>query len=90
MPASKSGLRGVARALRENLRPHGVAVTCINPGEIANEIPYARGVDAAVSAHGGTRIPVHDLVALVRCVIGLSPVACVTQIDVPAITDLTA
>jgi len=43
------------------------------------------------TAFGGLpRIPMHDLVALVRCVITLSPVACVTQIDVPAITDVTA
>jgi NAD(P)-dependent dehydrogenase (short-subunit alcohol dehydrogenase family) len=88
--ASKFGLRGLARSLRENLRPHGVAVTCINPGEIANEVPYELGVDGAIAAGNGRRIPVHDLVALVRCVIALSPVACVTQIDVPAITDLTA
>jgi len=33
---------------------------------------------------------VQDLIALVRCVISLSPAACVTQIDVPALTDLTA
>ena len=88
--ASKFGLRGVARSLRENLRPHGVAVTCINPGEIASEMPYERGADAAIGAYDGRRIPVQDLVALVRCVISLSPAACVTQIDVPALTDLTA
>jgi NAD(P)-dependent dehydrogenase (short-subunit alcohol dehydrogenase family) len=88
--ASKFGLRGLARALRENLRPHGIAVTCVNPGEIANDVPWERGPEAAIAAGNGRRIPVQDLVALVRCVISLSPVSCVTQIDVPAITDLTA
>jgi short-subunit dehydrogenase len=77
--ASKFGLRGVARSLRENLRPHLIAVTCINPGELANEIPYERGANAAIDAYDGRRIPVHDLVALVRCVIALSPVSCVSR-----------
>jgi NAD(P)-dependent dehydrogenase (short-subunit alcohol dehydrogenase family) len=88
--ASKSGLRGVARSLRENLREHGIAVTCINPGELANEMPWERGAQAALSAYGGRRIPVQDVVALVRCVLALSPASCVTQIDVPALTDRTA
>lgn len=85
--ASKFGLRGLAHALRENLRKDGIAVTCINPGELAAEIPYERGVQAAIAAYQGTRIPVHDIVALVRCVIGLSKVACVKEIDVPSMTD---
>ena len=88
--ASKYGLRGFAHALRENVRNDGIAVTCINPGEIAAEIPYERGVEDAIAAYGGTRIPVHDLVAIVRCLIGLSSAACVKEIDVPALTDRNA
>ncbi len=88
--ASKFGLRGLGHALRENLRSDGIAVTCINPGEVAAEIPFERGAEAAVSAYHGARIPVQDLVALVRCLISLSRVACVKEIDVPAITDSNA
>lgn len=88
--ASKFGLRGLGHALRENVRCDGIAVTCINPGEIAAEIPYERGAEEAISAYGGTRIPVQDLVEIVRCVMRLSSVACVKEIDVPAITDRNA
>ena len=88
--ASKFGLRGIGHALRENLRGDGIAVTCINPGEIAAEIPYEAGAEEAISAYNGTRIPVQDLVAIVRCLISLSSVACVKEIDIPAITDRNA
>ena len=88
--ASKYGLRGLAHALRENVREEGIAVTCINPGEVAAEIPYERGAEEAIAAYDGTRIPVHDLVAIVRCLIGLSRAACVKEIDVPAMTDRNA
>ncbi len=40
--ASKFGLRGVAHALRENLRPFRIAVTCLNPGSLEGDgIPHA-------------------------------------------------
>jgi short-subunit dehydrogenase len=87
--ASKAGLRGLSRALREHFRPHGISVTCINPGEIAADVPYERGAKEAISAYGGTRIPVQDIVALVRCVLDLSQASCVTEIDIPAVTDRT-
>ncbi|MBI1880133.1 MAG: SDR family oxidoreductase [Chloroflexi bacterium] len=88
--ASKFGLRGLAQALRQNLRKDGIAVTCINPGEIAAEIPYEQGVETAISTYQGTRIPVQDLVTVVKCVINLSRVACIKEINMPAITDLNA
>jgi short-subunit dehydrogenase len=88
--ASKFGLRGLGHALRENLRSNGIAVTCINAGEVAAEIAYERGPDEAIAAYGGTRIPVQDLAAVVRCVMGLSNVSCVKEIDIPAITDRNA
>jgi short-subunit dehydrogenase len=85
--ASKFGLRGVAHALREVLRKDRIAVTCINPGEVAAEIPYERGAEEAISAYGGTRIPVQDLVVIVRCLMSLSRAICVKEIDAPALTD---
>jgi short-subunit dehydrogenase len=84
--ASKFGLRGVAHALRENLRAEAIGVACINPGTITTEIPYAAGIEAALRAAPGA-IPVGDLVALVRCVIGLSRGSCVKEIDMPGMGD---
>ncbi len=84
--ASKFGLRGAAHALRENLRDDGIAVTCLNPGNIGTIIVE----DGAVRSRpheDRTMIPPHDLVALVKCVIGLSNASCVKEIDVMAMTD---
>lgn len=86
--ASKFGLRGAAYALRESLRADRIAVTCINPGYIATEIPYVDGPEAALAQTSG--IPMHDLVALVRCLIGLSRGSNVKEIDLPAMRDTNA
>ncbi|MHA7964248.1 SDR family NAD(P)-dependent oxidoreductase [Paenibacillus sp. CAU 1782] len=88
--ASKYGLRGVASALREHVRKDGIAVTCINPGELAAEIPFEEGGDKAIQEYGGTRIPVQDIVSIVKCLVSLSPAACVKEIHVPAMTDSNA
>ncbi|QNK89130.1 SDR family oxidoreductase [Sporosarcina sp. resist] len=87
---SKFGLRGITNALREHTRKDRISVTCINPGELAAEIPYEEGVEKAIMMYQGTRIPVQDIVAIVHCVINLSPVSCVKEINIPAITDLNA
>ncbi|QIC05419.1 SDR family NAD(P)-dependent oxidoreductase [Brevibacillus sp. 7WMA2] len=88
--SSKFGLRGITNALREHVRKDGIAVTCINPGELAAEIPYEAGAEKAISEYNGTRIPVQDIVSLVKCVVNLSKVSCVKEIHVPAMTDLNA
>lgn len=87
---SKFGLRGITNALREHVRKDRISVTCINPGELATEVPYEEGVEKAIMLYQGTRIPVQDIVAIVHCVINLSPVSCVKEINIPAITDLNA
>ncbi|MCR8980763.1 SDR family NAD(P)-dependent oxidoreductase [Brevibacillus laterosporus] len=87
---SKFGLRGITNALREHVRKDGIAVTCINPGELAAEIPYEAGAEKAIAEYNGTRIPVQGIVSLVKCVVSLSKVSCVKEIHVPAITDLNA
>ncbi len=84
--ASKFGLRGVAQALRENLRMQGVGVTCINPGTISTEVAYEAGLEAALRA-APEQIPMQDLVALVRCVVSLSRGSSVKEIDMPAMAD---
>ncbi|HEK9099939.1 TPA: SDR family NAD(P)-dependent oxidoreductase [Bacillus pseudomycoides] len=87
---SKFGLRGITNALREHVRKDKISVTCINPGELAAEVPYEEGAEKAIMLYEGTRIPVQDIVAIVQCVINLSPVSCVKEIIIPAITDLNA
>ncbi|MBU5354039.1 SDR family NAD(P)-dependent oxidoreductase [Paenibacillus silvae] len=86
--ASKFALRGITEALREHTRKDRIAVTCINPGELAAEIPYEAGAERALSEYDGTRIPLQDIVSIVQCVISLSNAACVKEINVPALTDL--
>ncbi|PTM58717.1 short-subunit dehydrogenase [Desmospora activa DSM 45169] len=88
--ASKFGLRGVGHSLRENLREYRIGVTCINPGNIAAAIPYEDGLEKAISTYDGTRIPVQDMVSLVKCVVNLSNVSCVKEIDIPAMLDTDA
>jgi NAD(P)-dependent dehydrogenase (short-subunit alcohol dehydrogenase family) len=85
---SKYGLRAITNAL--HVRKDGIAVPCINPGELAADIPYEAGAEKAISEYNGTRIPVQDIVSIVKCVVNLSKVSCVKEIHVPAITDLNA
>ena len=53
-------------------------------------MPYDRGVQAALDAHGGKAIPVADIVELLRAVLALSPASCVKEIDMPAMHDTSA
>ena len=85
---SKFGLRGITNALREHVRKDKITVTCINPGELAAEVPFEEGAEKAIKLYEGTRIPVQDIVAIVQCIINLSPVSCVKEINIPAITDM--
>ncbi|MFK3938008.1 SDR family NAD(P)-dependent oxidoreductase [Alkalihalobacillus sp. NPDC078783] len=84
---SKYGLRGISSALREHVRKDRIAVTCINPGELAAEIPYEDGAEKAIIEYAGTRIPVQDIVSIVNCIVSLSAVSCVKELNIPAITD---
>ncbi|GAB4205967.1 MAG: SDR family oxidoreductase [Coleofasciculaceae cyanobacterium] len=88
--ASKFGLRGVVHALRECLREHRIPVTSLSPGNIAAEISYEAGTQAAIQTYNGTRIPMQDLVLLLRCLRQLSRVSCVKEIDILAMPDLYA
>lgn len=88
--ASKFGLRGITHALREHVRKDGIAVTCVNPGELAAEIPYEDGAEKAIAEYSGTRIPVQDIVSIVKCIVNLSSASCVKEIHIPAMADLNA
>ena len=84
--ASKFGLRGLTHALRENLRDDGIPVTCVNPGNIGT-ITVERGIASARPHESRAMIPPQDLIAIIRCVVGLSNASCVKEIDVMAMTD---
>jgi NAD(P)-dependent dehydrogenase (short-subunit alcohol dehydrogenase family) len=88
--ASKFGLRGVVHALRECLREDRIPVTSLNLGNIAAEIPYEAGAEAALQTYDNRRIPMQDLVLLLRCLRQLTRVSCVKEIDIPAMPDLYA
>ena len=85
--AAKFGLRGACQALRQHFRKDGIAVTCLSPGSIASDVGYGDGAAAALKKHRGKRMPVADIVAMVRCILYLSPAACVKEITMPALKD---
>jgi len=84
--AAKFGLRGACQALRQYFRKNGIAVTCLSPGSIASELRHGRAADA-LKKHRGKRMPVEDIVAMIRCILDLSPAACVKEITMPALKD---
>jgi short-subunit dehydrogenase len=75
--ASKFGLRGVAHALREQLRPDAIGVTCLNPGSLNT-----------AGGHDPSAIPMSDMVAIVQMLINLSPYTCIKEMDIPAMVDV--
>ena len=85
--AAKFGLRGACQALRQHFRKDGIAVTCLSPGSIASDIGYGAGAAAALKRHRGQKMPVADLAAMIRCILDLSPAACVKEITMPALKD---
>jgi short-subunit dehydrogenase len=85
--AAKFGLRGACQALRQHFRQDGIAVTCLSPGSIASDVAYGDGTAAALKKHRGKRMPVADIVAMTRCILDLSPAACVKEITMPALKD---
>jgi NAD(P)-dependent dehydrogenase (short-subunit alcohol dehydrogenase family) len=85
--AAKFGLRGACHALRRHFRKDGIAVTCLSPGAIASEVGWREGSAAALKKHRGRRMPVQDIVAMVRCILDLSPAACVKEVHMPALKD---
>ncbi|NQX71689.1 SDR family oxidoreductase [Paenibacillus alba] len=88
--ASKFGLRGIANSIREHVKKFGIGVTCINPGEIATQVPLEDGIEKVLSAYNYTQIPLQDIVSLVKCVISLSKASCVKEINIPAMFDANA
>lgn len=82
--ASKFGLRGVVHALREELRPERIAVTIINPGNIAT-LEVIEDLKQAGSPQTNA-IPLSDLLNVIDCVLSLSRSTCIKEIQIPAMS----
>ncbi|MFP2961002.1 SDR family NAD(P)-dependent oxidoreductase [Myxococcus sp. 1LA] len=82
--ATKFGVRGVAHGARALFRRDGIGVTCISPGSIATDVEYAAGRESALERHKGQRMPVHDIVTLIRWIFQTSGGACPKEIQLPS------
>lgn len=80
--ASKFGLRGVVHALREELRKDRIAVTIINPGNIAT--PEVLDDLKQAGKPETDAIPLSDLLSVIDCVLSLSRSTCIKEIQIPA------
>lgn len=77
--ASKAGLRGAAQALDLTLRPLGVGVTVLNPGNVATDEVLG---DIASGDFGAQEpIPMADLLAAFDFALALSPASVALEID---------
>lgn len=77
--ASKFGLQGVAQALVEATRSHGIGVTVINPGNVAT--PEVVAELAQGQLLGGQAIAMTDLLACVDLVLRMGARSTVERID---------
>jgi 3-oxoacyl-[acyl-carrier protein] reductase len=77
--ASKFGLRGAAQALALSLRPLGIGVTVINPGNLATPEVEADIAEGRFGAQ--VPIPMADLLRTLDLVLSLSPDAVPAEID---------
>lgn len=77
--ASKFGLMGMAEALRLSLTGSGIAVTVINPGNVATEEVEADITEGRFAEQ--VPIPMADLIAAIDLVLALSPAAEIARID---------
>lgn len=82
--ASKFGLRGVVHALREELRQDRIAVTIINPGNIAT--PEVLNALKELGQPESNAIPLSDLLSVIDCILSLSRSTCIKEIQIPAIS----
>jgi len=77
--ASKFGLQGAAEALTIALKPHGIGVSVVNPGNVGTsevEDDIASGRFASQ-----TPIPISDVLAAYDFILNLSPATTPTTID---------
>lgn len=80
--ASKFGLRGVVHSLREELRPERIGVTVINPGNVGTEEVLSDLAAGGLS--GGHALPLEDLLLIIDCILAVSRLTCIKEINLPA------
>lgn len=85
--ASKAALNGIAAALREGYRDQGLGVTLLQLGYLNTEDRLAVPLEHALKRCGTELVPVHDVVALTRAIVALSPSSFVKEVILPAIAD---
>lgn len=85
--ATKFGLRGLAHALREILRPDLIGVTCLNLGDVGTITAVAGKIQVDSGSSGRVLIAPDDIVKMLKAVINLSNASCVKEIDLLAMTD---
>lgn len=85
--ATKSALNGIADALREGFRARRLAVSCLQLGYLNTDDGLDSSLSRAVERGGDRKIPVHDVVALVRAMMALSDASFVREVVLPALLD---
>ncbi len=85
--ASKFALNGIADALREGFRDRRLAVTSLQLGYLNTDDALSVPVAEAAARGDGELVPVHDVVAMVRALLQLSPSGFVRELVLPAIAD---
>ena len=85
--ASKFALNGIADALREGFRDRRLAVTSLQLGYLNTDDALSVPVEEAAARGDGELVPVHDVVAMVRALLQLSPSGFVRELVLPAIAD---
>ncbi|MFJ1301031.1 SDR family NAD(P)-dependent oxidoreductase [Pseudomonadota bacterium AL_CKDN230030165-1A_HGKHYDSX7] len=85
--ASKFALDGMADALREGFRGEGLAVTTLQLGYLNTDDDLSVPLADAAARGDGQLVPVHDVVAVVRTLLRLSPASFVRELVMPALRD---
>lgn len=85
--ASKTALNGIADALRESYRSEGLRVTTLQLGYLNTDDGLEVPVEDAAARGDGTLVPLHDVVAVIRTLLSLSPASFVREIVMPAVRD---
>lgn len=85
--ASKFALRGIAHALRENLRHDQIGVSVLNLGYLATEYEEEQNVSLIIEKTQAQLIPIPDVIQAIRFIISTSKATCVKEINMPAMSD---
>ncbi|WMJ71230.1 SDR family oxidoreductase [Stenotrophomonas sp. 24(2023)] len=85
--ATKAALDGIADALREQFRAQRLAVTTLHLGYLNTDDGLQVPREVAAARGAGTRVPVHDVVAVLRSLLSLSDASFVRELVMPAIAD---